>query len=149
MSETNSSPEIEKQSAWTLTRAVTAAAIVLIALILGLFVLALIVALSNAEGAASFMTYVKDILVIVAVMQLILIVTALAVFIIQLARFFNLLYHEVKPMTEETKATLATMRQTTEFIAKRGTEPIIQAQSFMAGLIAFLREIFRFGRLFK
>ncbi|MDW8173717.1 MAG: hypothetical protein RML73_14670 [Anaerolineae bacterium] len=130
-------------------RAIKVAAFVLIGLVVALFFFAFILALGNAEGAASFMGYFRDLLMIVLSLQGILIFAGLAIFFVQLARFFNLLNHEMKPLAEEAKSALATVKQTTQFVTKHGVEPFIQTQSFLAGLVAFLRELFRWRKLFR
>lgn len=134
---------------WTTQRVIQVAAFVLIGLIVLLFLFAFLLALGNAEGAASFMGYFRDLLMIVLSLQAILIFAGLAIFFVQLARFFNTLNHEVKPLTDEAKSALTTVKQTTQFVAKHGAEPFIQTQSFLAGLIAFLRELFQWRRLFR
>jgi len=144
--------QIQPQTAetrWTSERIIKLATLIPAALLVLLFFFVFVLALGNAEGAASFMGYFRDLLLIVLSLQGILIFVSLSVFLVQIARFFNMLNHEVRPLTEEAKSALATVKQTTQFVAKHGAEPFIQTQSFLAGLIAFLRELLQWRKLFR
>lgn len=125
------------------------AAIVLVAIYLGLFVFAVVMAFSNAEGAASFFGYLGDLINIAFTLTGILIVIGSAVVLIQAARFINLLRSEVSPITHDAQEAAKNVRTTSEFVQKQAVEPVIQSQSFLAGVVAFLREIFRLSRLFR
>lgn len=74
---------------WTTQRVIKVAAFVLIGLIVLLFLFAFLLALGNAEGAASFMGYFRDLLMIVLSLQAILIFAGLAIFFVQLALFLQ------------------------------------------------------------
>jgi len=149
MAETEVTEASASEASWTAERVVKWAAVGLIGLVVVLFFFAFVVALGNAEGAASFMGYFRNLLLIVLTLQGILIFAGLAVLFIQMARFFNLLSHEMKPLSEEARSALATVKQTTQFVAKHGSEPLIQVQAFLAGLSAFVRELLRWRHLFR
>lgn len=146
----DSSPEEESESRWTLTRVVSYFAIGLIALFVLLFVFALIVALtSDIRSASALFQYIRDLVTIVLSIQVILIISATAILIVQVAWFVNLLRSEVKPIIEDTQDAVRNVRVTTEFVGKQTREPLIKINAFVAGLIAFLRELFRFRRVMR
>lgn len=135
---------------WTLTRVVTWAVGFFIGLILLLFVMAVFYAwTSDAVEAANRMDYWRNLVSIFMTLLIIIIVMAVGILIVQIARFVNLLRSEVKPITQDAQQTLKTARATTEFVSKHTVEPVIKTVSFTAGLLAFLREIVQLGRILK
>jgi hypothetical protein len=135
---------------WSLTRVVMWAAGGFIGLILLLFGMAAVYAWTNdAVEAANRMDYWRNLVTIFISLQIIVIVVAIGILIVQIARFVNLLRSEVKPITQDAQQTMQTARATTEFVSKHGVEPVIKTLSFTAGLLAFLREIVQLGRILK
>lgn len=135
---------------WTLTKFVTAGTALFIIIILIPFFIGLVLALSSDPiDAAARMSYWRDLITIVLSIQIIVIIVGVAIVIVQIARFVNLLRSEIKPITEDAQQTLRTARATTEFVSKHAVAPIFQVKSFLAGLFAFLREIVLLGRILK
>ena len=116
---------------------------------LGVFLWGLISAMIDPEGAAAYWSYFRNLLEIVLAMAAIIIFVALGIFIVQIARFVNLIRSEVKPITEDTKLAVKNVRVTAEFVQKHGIKPIIRFQAFMVGLVAFLSEIIKISRLLQ
>ena len=114
-----------------------------------LFLVALVAALQNAEGAASFFGYLRDLVSISLTLTGLLIMIGLGVILIQAARFVNLLRSEVKPITHDAQEAAKNVKTTSEFVQKQAVEPIIQSQAFLAGLLRFLREIVSITRLLR
>src|SRR6266487_1725141 len=85
----------------------------------GVIVLALVIAivggLSNSEGVASMFRILRDFFIIVLALQGILISVALVVLILQLTALINLLRNEIKPIVDETRQTMTTVRGTAQF----------------------------------
>ena len=113
------------------------------------FVAALVIALINADGAASFFGYVRDLITIALMMTGILIVIGVGVILTQVARFVNLLRSEVKPITHDAQEAAKNVKTTSQFVQKQAVEPIIKSQAFLAGLLRFLREITSITRLLR
>jgi len=148
----NPTPTQEEASTsrrWTLNRIVMLTAIGIIALIVLIFVIGLVAALVNPQGAQAFFAYLRDLMLIVLAVQGILIVTAVAVVIVQVARFVNLLRSEVKPITDDTREAINNVRVTTHVVRKGALEPLLVVNGFFAGLLAFLREFFKIRRLIR
>lgn len=135
---------------WTLKRIVILFAGGFILFVVLLFVIALLLALfGDLDWWATRMAYFRNLALFVLAIQGILIITGLAVLVIQVARFVNLLRSEVKPITQDARASLREVRATTTFASRQGVAPLLRVQSFFVGALVFLREIFRFGRLFR
>jgi amino acid transporter len=132
----------EKQSGWTFVRVITVATVGLVALLVLIFAIALAIAILNPQGVSDFLSYVRDVVLIMLFMQLILIITGVGILIIQIARFVNLLRSEVQPIAKETKETLQTVRTTTEFVGKQAAAPLITINAFLAGLFTFTKTLF-------
>ena len=137
-------------SRWTLRNVVIGAAVILIALVVLSIIGSIALALNvDAQEAASRMSYVRDIVTILLTAVVILIIAGIAVLILQIARFVNLLINEVKPITEDTRRAVKHAAVAAEFASKRGVEPIIKTQAFFFGLAAFFRELFRFNKVLQ
>lgn len=148
-STTSTESNSESNSRWTFNRILILATVGLVVLILLPFIIGLIVAIADPNGAAGFFEYVKNLLIIALSIQGILIVAGVAILVVQVARFVNLLRSEVKPITDDTRDVVRNVKVTTEFATKEGVRPIVQAQSFFAGLWVFTREIFKINRIVK
>jgi hypothetical protein len=103
--------------------------LVTIALILIAVVLAI-----NAPGSIPAVQIIRDLVVIVLALEMIVVVTALIVLSVQVARFVNLLNNEFKPIINSTTDTINTVRGTALFISKNLTEPVMKANSTLRGI---------------
>ncbi|MGJ3240507.1 MAG: hypothetical protein ACFE0Q_17495 [Anaerolineae bacterium] len=100
-------------------------------------------------GSADYFEYLRGLFEIVVSIASIVIIIAIGVLIVQIARFVNLLRSEVKPITEDTKQALKNVRVTSEFVQKNAVKPVMRTQSFIAGLLTFLREISRISKILQ
>ncbi|MEO1287250.1 MAG: hypothetical protein AAFV93_05740, partial [Chloroflexota bacterium] len=81
----------------------------------------------DPAGSAAFFEYVRGLFETVVSIASIVIIIAIGVLIVQIARFVNLLRSEVKPITEDTKQAFRNVRATSEFVQENAVKPIIQA----------------------
>lgn len=102
------------------------------------FLIALIGGLNNSDGVSNFFHILRDFFIIVLALQGILISAALMVLVIQISAFINLLRHEIKPVIDETRETLATVRGTATFVSHNVTQPVIRASAFISGTRALV-----------
>src|SRR5688572_24603366 len=100
---------------------------------LGVFAWGLISAVLDPEGAAAYWSYFRNLVEIILSMGAVLIFVALGIFIVQVARFINLLYSEIRPISEDAKLAVKNVRVTAEFVQKHGIMPIIRFQAFLTG----------------
>lgn len=114
-----------------------------------IFIIGFAMAWFYPQGSAGRFDYIRSLFEIIVSISIILIFIAVGVLILQIARFVNLLRSEVKPITRDTKQAIKNVRVTTEFVQKNAIKPVIETNTFIAGLIAFLREIARVSRLFQ
>lgn len=121
----------------------------MIGFVLLLFLLGLLFILSDAAYWQPIVAVIRDITLTIFAVQGILIITGVALTALQLARFINLLGSEVKPMTRDAREALRSVRHTADFARKHGGEPLVQTQSFLAGLVVFVRELLRLNRLLR
>ncbi len=111
----------------------------LVAAIVGFFVLALVLVALNPLGAADLIRYIRDVLITVFCLQGIVIVVAFGLLLVQIGRFVNLLRNETKPVTDQARETLTTVRTSSVFVSKTVAEPLIAARSWFSGLVMFLK----------
>jgi hypothetical protein len=113
--------------------------------LIGIIVVSLIVALiggiAGSDGIGSAFRVIRDFFIIVLALQGILISVALIVLVLQLTSLINLLRNEIKPLLDEARYTLSTVRGTTEFVSKNVTSPVIRVASTVAGVRAFFTEL--------
>lgn len=108
--------------------------------ILLILVIGLILALIDADYWAPRLSSIRDIFIIIVALEFILIIAALTVLILQVARLINLLQSEVKPILDNTKETVNTAKGTAQFVGKNVTSPLIRLSAFWTGFMVFLRE---------
>jgi hypothetical protein len=143
-------PVAAKKSGWTINRAAALVAGVLIGLVLLVFVAGLLLALVGDAGQnAPKVQIVRDIFIIILTLQGILIVGALAILIIQIARLINMLQNEVMPILKNTQETVSTAKGTVEFVGSNLAEPVIRLNGFLAAISVLLRELFGIRRAIK
>ncbi len=109
----------------------------------------LLALLTNAEQTAPRIQIIRDIFLIILSLQGILIVVALAVLVLQIARLINLLQNEIKPILENTQETLTTAKGTVEFVSKNVAEPVVYVNGFLAGVLVLFRELFGLRRALR
>lgn len=144
-----SSTTEENTSRWTVSRITMLATGVLIALVLALFVFALVIALTASETWMPVMQIMRDTITIVAFMLVILIISSIAILIVQVAHLVNLLQTEIKPILDNARETAKATKATAQFVSKNALDPIIQLKSFFAGLGAFIRELLKIRSVIK
>lgn len=111
-------------------------------LIVAIFVIGLGLALLADPGpTATRIQVVRDVFIIIMSLQAIVIIVALAILVLQIARLINLLQNEIKPILSDTRETVDTAKGTIEFVGSNVSEPLIKASGFMAGLRVFVREV--------
>ena len=99
-----------------------------------------------AKSDAQITSQVRDIFIIILVMESFLIGGALVILIIQLALLSNLLQNEIRPILSSTKETIRTVKGTSQFISERAIRPIVSIGSILAGgrklfeIIGFIRK---------
>lgn len=136
----------ESKSGFDIKRVVFIGAGALIGAILLVLVLGIILAATNNETVATIVQIVRDIVIIFLALEGALIVLALAILILQVARLINLLQTEVKPVLENAQETMKTAQGTIEFMSNNVAEPIIKASGFMAGTSVVVRNLFGIRR---
>jgi len=123
---------------------------VVIGLILLIFVTGVLLALlSNVEATAPRVQIIRDIFIIILAFQGILVIAALAILILQIARLINLLQNEIMPILKNTEETVNTARGTVEFVGTNLAEPVVKLNGFLAGLSVLIRELFGIRRALR
>jgi hypothetical protein len=130
---TKSSPGITR---WIIIGVGILAGLVIIA-----FIIAVIGGISGSEGVAAAFRIMRDFFIIVLALQGILICVALVVLILQVSALINVLRNEIKPIVDETRETMTTIRGTTQFISQNVTEPVIRVSAAVAGARALFSEL--------
>jgi hypothetical protein len=114
---------------------------VVVGIILLLFIISFVFAVANVQGAAEFFSVVRDVLIIVLMLQGILIALALVVLVIQVANLVNLLQSEIKPALNNLQDTLNTVKGSAQFVSESVASPLVKIGGFTAGASVFIREL--------
>jgi hypothetical protein len=129
------------------TRVIGIVAGVLILLVILIFLAGLGLALiGDAQQNAPKVQIIRDIFIIILAFQSILIVGALAVLIVQVARLINMLQNEIMPILKNTQETVGTARTTVEFVGSNVVGPVIRLNAYFAAINILLRELFGIRR---
>lgn len=144
MSDNHSSPATAEasKSEGAFLRGVLIAVGGFVALVTVVFVGLLALATLNPDRAAAIVAYIRDVLISVLCLQSIVVVVALGLLLVQIGRFVNLLRNETKPVTDQARETLTTVRTSATFVSKATAEPFIALRSWWAGVIVFLKLVF-------
>ena len=110
-------------------------------LIVLLLVGALVAALTAADTWAPVIQIFRDVLLVALLLESLLIIAAVTVLLLQMAGFLIMLKSEVKPILDNARETTRLGKATAQFINTNAVDPVIQIKSFLAGLLAFLREL--------
>ncbi len=121
--------------------------LIIIAVITILFLIGITIGVVYlVKSGAQITSQVRDIFIIILVMESFLIGAALIILIIQLALLFNLFQNEIRPILSSTKETIRTVKGTSQFISERAVKPIVSIGSLLAGgrklfeIIGFIRK---------
>ncbi len=126
-----------------IARLIKLTSIIGILLILALLVAALVAALTAADTWSPFIRIFRDIFLLLLLLESVLIIAALTILLLQLAGLLIMLKSEVKPILDNARETTRLSKATAQFININAVDPLIQIKSFVAGLLAFLRELLR------
>lgn len=75
----------------------------------------------------------RDVFIIVLAIEALLIGLAMFVLVLQTGMMINILQNQVRPILEDTQATMLKVKSTTAFLAKYAVQPIISVNSYSAG----------------
>ncbi|MEM7130856.1 MAG: hypothetical protein AAF702_31315 [Chloroflexota bacterium] len=92
---------------------------------------------------------IRDIAIIIIAIQSILIGILIAVLIWQIWRLVNTLQTEIKPIIEETRETVQTVKGTASFIGSNIVEPVAKTSGYMAGARQTVRQLAGLSRSSK
>ena len=134
-------PPESPSGGFSIPRLIKLTAIVGLLLIILLLVGALAAALTAAETWAPVIQIFRDVLLLALLLESLLIIAAVTVLLLQAAGFFIMLKSEVKPILDNARETTRLSKATAQFINTNAVDPLIQIKSFLAGLLAFLREL--------
>lgn len=152
---TVSEPTVERSGGFLKDRGWQFYTIAGIGVIIALLILILVIGIGIGAAAgktsdtASAIAIVRDLMIILLVMEGILIGVALIVLVVQLAKLVNILQNEIQPIVNSAQEAVSTVKGTAEFMSKNVTTPAIKVSGYVAGARAFMREISGINRVVK
>lgn len=132
-----------------LIRIIMIASGVLIGALVLIFIIALLVGGGDVQQIGTAIEVARDLVIIFLALEGILIVLALAVLIVQVARLINLLQTEVKPVLKNTQDTMQSAKGTVDFVGETVAGPVIRASAFMSGVGVFVSNVGGIRRALK
>lgn len=136
-------PAAQASGGHSIARFIKVTAILGILIIVLLLVAALAAALTAAETWAPFVQIFRDVFLLLLLLESVLVIAALAILLLQAAGFLIMLRSEIKPILDNARETTRLSKATAQFVNSNAVDPLIQIKSFLAGLLAFLRELIR------
>ncbi len=136
-------PAAQASGGLSITRLIKVTSIIGILLIVLLLAAALAAALTAAETWAPFVQIFRDVFLLLLLLESVLVIAALAILLLQAAGFLIMLRSEIKPILDNARETTRLSKATAQFVNSNALDPLIQIKSFLAGLLAFLRELIR------
>ncbi len=121
----------------------------LIGLFVALFLVSLGFAIWGGESFAEVIRVIRDLVIIFLILEGILIVVALGILILQVAKLVTIVQTEIKPMLDNTQATLSTVRGTVEFMSENLTDPVVRTSGYAAGVSVLVGNLFGIRRAMK
>jgi len=146
LSPADEAPDADRAALPGVVKYTIIALVALIILIIFGLLVAVIGGLTNSEGVANFFRILRDFFIVVLALQGILISVALIILVLQVSALVQLVRTEVKPIVDETREAVSTLRGTAQFLSKNVTAPIIRTSAAFSGATAFLREVTRLRR---
>lgn len=108
---------------------------------LGIFLIGLYLAFSNAPVNAPRIQVIREILTTILLLLSIVVIAALALLILQIIRLVSTIRHETKPILDTTRETLIGAKGSVEFVGKHVSEPIISFTAWSSGLWLLIRDL--------
>lgn len=99
-----------------------------------LLIIGAIVLTIFAESVAPAVQVTRDVFIIAALLALLVTLIAVAVLVVQTARYVTLLMHESEPIIAGTQDTVRVLRGTAYFLSKHLTDPVMKAASAARGV---------------
>lgn len=119
--------------------------VIVSAVLIGLIVLIVALAVTFAAiGGASFaevVRVIRDLVIIFLALEGILIILALAMLILQIARLVAIVQTDIRPILDNTQTTIKTAQGTVEFMSDHLLQPLIKTGSFLAGVSALFASV--------
>jgi uncharacterized BrkB/YihY/UPF0761 family membrane protein len=117
------------------------------ALLFGLmFLVAVIIALADVDGAAAVIRAIRDLMLVFIALELALIFVAIAVLLVQVSRLLNLLTEEIAPLLDATNETVQAAQNTVDFAGRNVLGPFIDFSGFMTTLMTLVLGMFGLRR---
>lgn len=115
-------------------------------LVLFLFAVGVATLSGKWENVAHFVAIVRDLFLILLVLQGIMISVALMLLVLQVSVLTNILKNELRPIVDSTQQAADTAKGTVQFVGKHAVGPLVQTKAVMTGSRAFIREFLAIQR---
>lgn len=108
---------------------------------LGIFLIGLYLAFSNAPVNAPRIQVIREVLTTILLLLSFVVTTSLALLILQIIRLVSTIRHETKPILDTTRDTVVEAKGSVEFVGKHVSEPIIRFTAWSSGLWLLIRDL--------
>lgn len=115
--------------------------------VIALFALGLLLSLvaalitGDSDNVANLVAIVRDLFIILLVMQGMVIGLAIVIVLLQIASTINVVQEEVRPVIRSLQEIAATLKGTSDFLSENVTTPVIESRALFSGLTTLVREI--------
>ena len=134
---------------WTFKRILILAGAIYAAIILVPLILAIILALADADRAAAIVAYIRDLLLVMIFLSGLVFAVGLGLMLLQIAMLTGVVRVETKAITNEVRGAVKAVRGAATFIAEAVAAPVIRVLAFLSGVMGFLGEVTRLRRVIR
>lgn len=113
-----------------------------------MFLLAVLLALSDLDSASDAVRMIRDLMIVFIAFELALIFVSVSVLLVQVSRLLNVLTEEVAPLLDATQETVQTAQNTVEFAGRNVLNPFIELSAFLSTLLSLLTSAFGLRRAY-
>jgi len=113
-----------------------------------MFLVAVLLALSDVQAAADMVRMIRDLMIVFIALELALIFVSVSVLLVQVSRLVNLLTEEIAPLLDATQETVQTAQNTVEFAGRNVLNPMIEFSSFLTTLMSLFTSLFGLRRAY-
>lgn len=114
-----------------------------------MFLLAVLLALSDVEAAGDIVRMIRDLMIVFIALELALIFVSVSILLVQVSRLLNLLNEEIAPLLDATQETVQTAQNTVEFAGRNVLNPFIEASAFYTTLMSLFMSAFGLRRAYR
>jgi magnesium-transporting ATPase (P-type) len=113
----------------------------IVSIVVIVFIIGLVLAFTNPTINAQRLQVIREIMTTILLLLSIIILSAFALFLLQIIRLISTIRHESKSILDTTRETVTQAKGGVEFVGQQVSEPLITLGAWGAGLAILIRDL--------